>query len=95
MKHKLTENDMIFSDEDDADEVENEETDEAELDANEEIDKDWQVSDEREIQELVDKVDADVRFFVGASDLELGWSAMIKVCGKPVNAFHELTIIGR
>ena len=37
---------MIFSDEDDADELENEETDKAELDADEEINKDRQASDE-------------------------------------------------
>ena len=37
---------MTFSDEDDADEFENEETDKAELDADEEIDKDRQVCDE-------------------------------------------------
>lgn len=78
-------------DADDVDELEEEETDEAELEADEEIDKDRQASDEREIQELADEVDADIRFFVGASDLELGRSAMTKVRGKSVCVFHELT----
>jgi hypothetical protein len=78
-------------DADDVDELEEEETDEAELEADEEIDKDRQASDEREIQELADEVDTDICFFVGASDLELGRSAMTKVHGKSVRVFHELT----
>jgi len=78
-------------DADDVDELEDEETDEAELEADEEIDKDRQASDEREIQELADEVDADICFFIGASDLELGWSAMTKVRGKSVHVFRELT----
>ena len=84
---------MIFSDvdADDADEIEDEETDEADEEADEEIDKDRQASDEREIQELADEVDADIRFFVGASDLELGRSAMTKVRGKSTRIFHGLT----
>jgi hypothetical protein len=49
------------------------------LEADEEVDKDRQASDEQEIQELADEVDADDRFFVGANDLELGRSAMNKV----------------
>ena len=77
-------------DEDQADELEDEETDE--LEAEEEIDKDRQASDEREIQELADEVDADIRFFVGASDLELGRSAMTKVRGKAVDIFCGLTL---
>jgi hypothetical protein len=73
-KKKSTDNDAIFSDVDanDVDELEEEKMDEAELEADEEIDKDRQASDEREIQELADEVDTDIRFFVGASDLELG-----------------------
>lgn len=51
-------------------ESEDEEFDEVELEDDEEIDKDRQASDEQEIQALADEVDADVRFFVGASDLE-------------------------
>lgn len=84
---------MIFSDvdADDADEIEDEETDEADEEADEEIDKDRQASDEREIQELADEVDADIRFFVGASDLELGRSAMTKVRGESTRIFHGLT----
>jgi len=78
-------------DADDVDELEEEETDEADEEADEEIDKDRQASDEREIQELTNEVDADIRFFVGASDLELGRSAMTKVRGKSVHVFHELT----
>ena len=78
-------------DADDVDELEDEETDEADEEADEEIDKDQQASDKWEIQELADEVDADIRFFVGASDLELGQSAMTKVRGKSVRVFRELT----
>jgi len=78
-------------DADDVDELEDEDPDETELEADEEIDKDQQASDEWEIQELADEVDADIRLFVGASDLELGRSAMTKVRGKSVRVFHELT----
>jgi hypothetical protein len=70
---------------DDTDELEDEEVDETEFEADEEVDTARQASDEQEIQELVDGVDADVRFFVGASDLELGRSAMIKVCGNIIS----------
>jgi len=91
MKRKSTDNDTVFSDGDDADEIEDEEMDEPELEADEEIDKDRQASDEREIQELADEVDADVRFFVGESDLQLGRSAMIKVRGNFIKVFQELT----
>jgi hypothetical protein len=52
-----------------------------ELEADKEVDKDWRASDEREIEELANEVDADLRFFVEASDLELGRSAMTKVRG--------------
>jgi hypothetical protein len=72
---------MMSSDGDDADEPEDEDMDEVELEADEEIDKDREASDEQEIQELADEVDADIRFFVGGSDLALGRSAMLKVRG--------------
>jgi len=91
MKRKSTDNDTVFPDGDNADEIKDEEMDEPELEANEEIDKGWQASDEREIQELADEVDADVRFFVGESDLKLGRSAMIKVRGNFIEVFQELT----
>jgi len=61
-----------------------------ELEADEEIDMDRQASDEQEIWELADEVDADVRFFVGSSDLELGRSAMSKVRGRFTSTFHKL-----
>jgi hypothetical protein len=61
-----------------------------ELEADEEIDMDRQASDEQEIQELADEVDADVRFFVGSSDLELGQSAMSKVRGHFTSTFYKL-----
>ena len=66
---------------DDADKPKDEDMDKVELEADEEIDKDWEASDEQEIQELTDEVDANIQFFVGGSDLALGWSAMLKVCG--------------
>ena len=83
-------NDVIFSDVDanDADKIEDEELDEAD----EEIDKDQQASDEWEIQELANEVDVDICFFVRASNLELGQSAMTKVCGKSIRIFHGLTL---
>ena len=70
----------MSSDGDDADEPEDE-VDEVELEEDEEIDKDREASDEQEIQELANKVDADIQFFVGGSDLALGRSAMLKVRG--------------
>jgi len=77
----------------DADEIEDEELEEVdeEADEDEEIDEDRQASDEREIQKLADEVDADIRFFVGTSDLELGRSAMTKVRAKSIRIFHGLT----
>ena len=61
-----------------------------ELEVDEEIDMDQQASNEQEIWELADEVDADVRFFIGSSDLEIGRSAMSKVHGHFTNAFHKL-----
>lgn len=66
--------------------------DSEELEADEEVDEDRRASDEREIEELANEVDADVQFFVGASDLELGRSAMTKVCSKFIGTSHELTL---
>jgi hypothetical protein len=66
-------------DSDDVEELEDEEPVEEELEADKEINEDRRASDEGEITELAGEVDADVRFFVGASDLELGRSAMTKV----------------
>jgi hypothetical protein len=68
-------------DDEDAEESEDEELVEEELEADEEVDEDRRASDEREIEELANEVDPDLRFFVGASDLELGRSAMTKVRG--------------
>jgi hypothetical protein len=61
-----------------------------ELEADEEIDMDRQASDEQEIQELANEVDADVRFFIGSSDLELGRSAMSKVRDHFTSTFYKL-----
>ena len=83
---------MLISDSDDVDdeEPEEEEPAEVELEADEEIDMDQQASDEQEIWELANEVDVDVRFFIGSSDLELGQSAMSKVCGHFTSTFHKL-----
>jgi len=81
----------MFSDAD-MDEDEADQLNDDELEAEEEIDKDRQASDEQEIQDLADEVDADIRFFVGMSDLELGRSAMTKVRGKSVDIFCRLTL---
>ena len=56
----------------DVEEPEDEELIEEELEADEEVDEDQQASDEKEIEELANEVDADICFFMGASDLELG-----------------------
>jgi hypothetical protein len=69
-------------DNEDDEEPEDDEPDEEELEADEEVDEDRRASDENEIEELAKEVDADIRFFVGASDLELGRSAMTKVRSK-------------
>ena len=66
----------------DDEEPEDEEPVEEELEADEEVDEDRRASDENEIEELANEVDADIRFFVGASDLELRRSAMTKVHSK-------------
>jgi hypothetical protein len=71
----------MSSDGGDTDKPEDEDMDEVELEVDEEIDKDQKASDEQEIQELADEVDADIRFFVRESDLALEQSAMLKVCG--------------
>ena len=75
----------------DVKEPEDEEPVEEELEADEEIDEDQRASDEKEIEELGKEVDADIHFFVGASDLELGWSAMTKVRSKFIGVLRELT----
>jgi hypothetical protein len=75
----------------DVEELEDEEPVEEELEADEEIDQDRRASDEQEIEQLANEVDADIRFFVGASDLELGRSAMTKVRSKLIGILHELT----
>ena len=77
-------------DDDDDEEPEDEDLVEEELEADEEVDADHLASDEWEIEELANEVDADLRFFVGASDLELGRSAMTKVCGQLTGVLHEL-----
>ena len=78
-------------DDDDDEEPEDEDLVEEELEADEEVDADRLASDEREIEELANEVDADLRFFVGVSDLELGRSAMTKVRGQLTGVLHELT----
>ena len=77
-------------DNDDDEEPEDEDLVEEELEADEEVDVDHLASDEREIEELANEVDADLRFFVVASDLELGRSAMTKVHGQLTGVLHEL-----
>ena len=79
-------------DNEDEEEPEDEEELIEELESDEEIDKDRRVSNEHKIEELVNEVDADLRFFVGASDLELRQSAMTKVCGQLTGILHELTL---
>ena len=78
-------------DDEDGEEPEDEDLVEEELEADEEVDEDRLASDEREIEELANEVDADLRFFVGANDLELGRSAMTKVRGQLTGVLHELT----
>ena len=78
-------------DSDDVEEPENEASVEEKLEDDEEVDEDWRASDEREIKELANEVDADFRFFVAASDLKLGQSAMTKVCHKLIGNFYKLT----
>ena len=78
-------------DSEDVEELEDEEPEEGELKDDEEIDEDRQASDENEIEEVAKEVDTDIRFFVGASDLELGRSAMTKVCSKLIGFLRELT----
>ena len=79
-------------DSEDVEEPEDEEPVKEELEADEEIDEDQRASDEKEIEELGKEVDADIRFFVGASDLELRRSAMTKVHSKFIGVLHELTL---
>ena len=79
-------------DDDDDEEPEDEDLVEEELEADEEVDADHLASDEREIEELANEVDADLHFFVGASDLELGQSAMTKVRGQLTGVLHELNL---
>lgn len=71
-------------------ELEDEEPEE--LEADEEVDEDRRASDEKEIEEVGKEVDEDIRFFVGASDLELGRSAMVKVRSKLIGILRELTL---
>ena len=68
-----------------------EDPEDEELEADEEVDEDRRASDEWEIEELANEVDADLRFFVGANDLELGRSAMTKVRGQLTGILYELT----
>ena len=49
----------------DVEEPEDEELVEEELEADEEVDKDQRASDEKEIEELANEVDANIHFFVG------------------------------
>ena len=79
---------MLDSEDASVKELENEEPVKEELEAD---DKDQQASDEKEIEELANKVDADIHFSVGVSDLKLGQSAMTKVCSKLIGILRELT----
>ena len=79
-------------DSDDVEESEDEELVEEELEADEEVDEDRRASDEKEISELANEVEADIRFFVGASDLELGRSAITKVRSKLIDILCKLTL---
>jgi len=45
-----------------------------------EVDKDREGSDDAEIEDLAQEVKNDVCFFVGAADIALGHSALLKVC---------------
>ena len=79
-------------DSEDVEEPEDEELVEEELEADEEVDEDRRASNEREIEEIVNEVEADIRFFVGESDLKLGQSAMVKVRSKFIVILRELTL---
>ena len=83
-------------DDEDVEEPEDEELFEDELEADEEVDEDQWVSDEWEIEELANEVDVDLHLFIGASDLDLGQSAMTKVCSQLlVSCRSWLHLIGR
>ena len=83
----------VISDSDDIDveEPEDEETTELDLEVDEEVDMAQQASDDQKIQELANEVDLDICFFVGASDLELGRSAMTKVHRWLTGVYPKLT----
>ena len=75
--------DSVVLDTEDVEEVEEQEVDEVEdLEADEEIDDEWRASDKKEIEELGKEVDENIPFFVRTGDLELGQSAMTKVCSE-------------
>ena len=78
-------------DSEDVKELEDEEPVKEELEADKEIDEDQWASNEKEIEELGKEVDADICFFVGVSDLELGQSVMTKVHSKFIGVLRELT----
>ena len=64
----------------DPDDSDDDEPDDEELEAQVEVDKDHEASDDAEIEDLVQEVENDVHFFVGAADVALGCSALLKVC---------------
>jgi hypothetical protein len=65
----------------DEDEDDQDELDEEELEAQAKVNKDHKASDDAEIQDLpvAKEVERDIRFFVGAADVALGHSALLKV----------------
>ena len=64
----------------DAKDLGDDELDDEELEAQAELDKDHEVSDDAEIQDLAKEVERDAQFFIGAADSALGRSALLKVC---------------
>jgi hypothetical protein len=64
----------------DAEDLGDDELDDEELEAQAELDKDREASDDAEIQDLAEEVERDAQFFVGAADSALGRSALLKVC---------------
>ena len=64
----------------DPDDSDDDELDDEELEAQAEVNKDREASDDAEIEDLAQEVENDVRFFVGAADVALGRSALLKVC---------------
>ena len=64
--------------------MDDDEPDDDELKAQAACDKDHEVSDDAEIEDLAKEVENDARFFVGVADGALGRLALLKVCVRSV-----------